>query len=216
MKDRIMSISDQERSQKRGKRGPYRLKRRAERQAETGREIARAAFELHRTVGPSRATVTAIAERAGVQRLTVYRHFPDDEAIFSACSAYAFEQDPPPDPANWSRIDDPENRLRAALRALYSYYRRNRQLYMNLYRDAGTMAVVAERMELRQQGLAKARGILAEGWPTRDAKAARMLMAAIGHSLDFGAWRSLTETQELADDDAIEMMVKLVQALAPN
>ena len=137
-----MSIDDHDRSLKNGARGPYRLQRRAERQAETRLGIARAAFELHKTVGPSRTTVSAIAERAGVQRLTVYRHFPDEEAILSACSTYAFEQDPPPDPSAWSEIEDPEARLRTALGVFYAYYRRNCQLYVNLYRDAETMAVV--------------------------------------------------------------------------
>src|SRR5262245_10678684 len=117
-------MSDQMRSPKKQKTRAYRLQRRAEKRDETHRALARAAFELHNTVGPSRTTVTAIAERAGVQRLTVYRHFPDEEAIFAACSAYSFAEDPPPNPDTWVSIEEPRQRLRTALCEAYGYYLR--------------------------------------------------------------------------------------------
>src|ERR671929_225345 len=99
----------------------YELKRRAEQQAETRRRIVEAIVALHREVGPARTTIKAITERAGVERLTVYRHFADETAMFQACSAhFAAEVVPPPDPAEWEGVGDRAERLRAALLAFYA------------------------------------------------------------------------------------------------
>ena len=100
----------------------YELKERAERQAETRRRIVDAVVALHRQIGPARTTISAIAERAGVERLTVYRHFADESSLFAACSAHFATEVPPPDPALWSAIRQPRERLRAALLAFYAYY----------------------------------------------------------------------------------------------
>src|SRR6476659_2729549 len=75
----------------------YELKQRAAEMAETRLRITEAAVELHGTVGPARTTVSAIAERAGVQRHTVYRHFPTDADLFAACSAHYVAAHPLPD-----------------------------------------------------------------------------------------------------------------------
>src|SRR6476620_7794449 len=64
----------------------YELKRRAERQDETRQRIVDATIELHQTIGAAQTTVSEIAKRAGVGRVTVYRHFPDEETLFNACS----------------------------------------------------------------------------------------------------------------------------------
>lgn len=193
------------------KRRGYTLRARADKQAETHRALAAAAYELHSTLGPSRATISAIAERAGVQRLTVYRHFPDQEAIFAACTAHSFAKDPPPDPERWRTIGDPEQRLCGALEELYGYYRRNQQLLANLHRDA-EMPVVSASLERRARLLAGAVGLLADGWPTKGSAAARLLAARIGHALDFSAWTSLAVTQELSDAETIEAMLDLVKS----
>ena len=66
----------------------YELKERARRQAETRQRIVDAAVELHTSVGPARTTISAIAERAGVERHTVYAHFPDEPTLFRACSTH--------------------------------------------------------------------------------------------------------------------------------
>ena len=187
----------------------YRLKRRAESQAQTHRAVARAAFELHSTIGPARTTVSAIAEKAGVQRLTVYRHFPDKEAVFVACSAYSFAEDPPPDPERWRPIIDPDVRMRTALREVYGYYRRKRQLLINLYRDS-EMAVVATALARRQKVLEKGKTILAEGGTRADPTTERFRIASIGHALDFATWRSFTETEALSDDEVMELMLRHV------
>lgn len=187
---------------------PYRQSKRAESQAETHRALARAAFELHESVGPAKATISAIAERAGVQRLTVYRHFPDDAAIFAACTAYSFEHDPPPNPDHWQAIASPELRLSTALDELYGYYGRHRQLFINLYRDEAIPTVgksLARREELLKRGVA----ILAEG---RTAGDRRLLIAALGHVLDFQVWRSLTDGQGLDATAAKALALAFVDA----
>ncbi|MFC3322371.1 TetR/AcrR family transcriptional regulator [Mesorhizobium cantuariense] len=206
-----VNIGDHMSSLKEKKR-PYRLQRRAARQAETHLVLARAAFDLHSSIGPARTTVSAIAEKAGVQRLTVYRHFPDQDAIFSACTAYSFAEDPPPNPEAWRSVAEPEPRLQTALLQLYGYYSRKRQLLANLYRDA-EVPVVAAALVRRREVLAKGIAILAEAWPGADVKTDRLLVAAIGHALDFTTWQSLVETQELSEEESIETMLSLVHAV---
>jgi len=189
----------------------YQLRARADKQAETNRALAEVAYALHRSVGPVNTTVSAIAAKAGVQRLTVYRHFPDMESIFAACTAHAFEIDPPPNPAVWQAIANPETRLRTALADLYGYHRRNARLLANLYRDAA-MPEVAAGLARRAELLAMAAKVLMIGWSTKGT--ARLMHAAFGHALDFGAWQSLAEAQQLTDAEAIEIMVALVRAVA--
>src|SRR5215212_8188895 len=100
----------------------YTLKRRAEQQAETRRRIVEAAVELHGSVGPAQTTFSMVAERAGVQRHTLYAHFPDERSLHQACSALFFERDPLPDAEPWRAITDPSERLRVGLRAIYDWY----------------------------------------------------------------------------------------------
>ena len=106
----------------------YRLKRRAEQQAATRRRIVEAAVDLHGTVGPAKTTVSMLAQKAGVQRHTVYAHFPDERSLQMACSGLAFERDPMPDAAPWREIGDIGERLRTALAALYGWFERNAEL----------------------------------------------------------------------------------------
>jgi AcrR family transcriptional regulator len=208
-----VNIDEHMRSLKKRPRRPYRLQRRAARQAETRMALARAAFELHSSIGPARTSVSAIAEKAGVQRLTVYRHFPDQDAIFTACSAYSFAQDPPPRPEAWGAIADPRIRLRTALHTLYGYYGRKRQLLANLYRDA-ELPVVAAALSRRGEVLAKGVAVLVEGWVTPNGKRARFAAAAIGHALDFTTWQSLVETQRFSQEEAVETMLGLVSSVS--
>src|SRR3712207_3760229 len=120
-----------ERMARGGKRGKYNLKSRAERYQQTRQRIVEATMELHRTAGPARTTITDIAKRAGVERQTVYNHFPDELSLFKACSAHNRSINPPPDPEPWKLIPDPEERLRRALAEVYAYYRRNEQMLAN-------------------------------------------------------------------------------------
>src|SRR3954447_25522564 len=114
----------------------YELKKRAEQVAETQRRITEAAIELHGTVGPSRTTLTAVAERAGVERRTLYRHFPTEGDLFAACSAHYFAANPWPDLESWRRISDTRQRLERALDELYAYYERTDAMFGNVLRDA--------------------------------------------------------------------------------
>jgi AcrR family transcriptional regulator len=208
-----VNISDQMSSPKEKNPRSYQLRARADKQAATHRALAKAAFELHSSVGPAKTTISAIADRAGVQRLTVYRHFSDQDAIFAACVAHAFEQDPPPNPQAWVSIADPEKRLRAALTATYGYYRRNQQLLTNLRRDAELPAVAARLARSAEMQVVSV-GVLDVGWTEGDA---RIRAAALGHSLDFSAWQSLTRTQGLSDAEAVDAMIAFVKAVArPN
>src|SRR5215218_2212441 len=119
-----------------GDRRPYRKRRRAQLEEETRLRITEATVELHGSVGPARTTISAVAERAGVQRATVYRHFPDEEALFGACSAHWAAQHPLPDLESWGAIADPDKRLRAALVDLYDWFERGERMLVNVRRDA--------------------------------------------------------------------------------
>jgi AcrR family transcriptional regulator len=182
--------------------------------SETRKRIARATYELHASVGPARTTVSAIAERAGVQRLTVYKHFPDDRGLIQACTTYFWDLDPPPDPDRWREIADPEPRLRQALAELYAHFRRNETLYANVARDI--MQILEQLDGPPPAGLQRFMNLpgrwqaaLAEGW-SDDAELAPLRQAALGLAIDFSAWRTLTHDQQLHDAQAIELMTALV------
>src|SRR5689334_5433138 len=120
----------------------YRMKRRAELEAATRRRITESTVELHGTVGPAHTSISAIAEHAGVRRSTVYRHFPDETALFAACSSHWRTANPVPELRDWEAIDDPGARLRTALEQLYAHYRRTERMRENLLRDEKTMPTV--------------------------------------------------------------------------
>ena len=124
----------------------YELKERARSQEATRRRIVEATVELHREVGPARTTIAEIARRAGVGRVTVYNHFPDEAALLGACSAQFVTDNPPPDPGAWAAIEDPARRLREALPELYGYYRANEAMLANVTRDAALVPALAEAM----------------------------------------------------------------------
>jgi AcrR family transcriptional regulator len=189
----------------------YRKKARAELEEQTRRRITESAVELHGTVGPARTSVSAVAERAGVRRSTVYRHFPDEAALFDACSALWAATNPLPDLDAWAAIEDPAARLESALGELYVFYRRNERMLSNLYRDETTMPTVKEHFAEFGGYLVAARGVLVRGRRERG-RARRRAAAAIGHALAFASWRSLTREQGLDDRDAAELMCSLVRA----
>jgi AcrR family transcriptional regulator len=189
----------------------YELKRRAERQEETRRRIVAAAVDLHTTLGPSRTTVQAIAERAGVTRPTVYAHFPDARSLFRACSGHVRATVPPPDPTAWRSISDPGARLQTALRDLYGYYERLEPLLENVQRDAAVMPIVAEMNAYRVRYLEEIRDLLLQAWPTRGGARER-LRRAIGHTLEFRTWQSLVRRQGCTTDEAVQLMVAFARA----
>jgi AcrR family transcriptional regulator len=193
----------------------YEKKRRAEQESETRRRIVEAVFALHGEIGPARTTIKAIAERAGVERLTVYRHFADEGAIFAACDAHFRSETPPPDPAAWANIVDPAERLRAALVAFYGFYRRGENMIANAERDAVGLPALAVLMAPRDAMLAALREDLLAAWAVGD-RARTRLAAAIAHALRFDTWRSLARVEGLEDAEAADLMVDLARAAAAS
>jgi AcrR family transcriptional regulator len=187
----------------------YTKKRRAELEEQTRRRITESAVALHGTVGPSRTSMSAVAERAGVRRSTLYRHFPDEAALFAACSAHWTAANPRPDLEEWAAVTDPDQRLRHALDELYAYYRRTEPMLSNLHRDEATVAAVRERFARFHGYREAARETLLRGRPERGA-ARRRVRAALGHALAFTTWRSLTLEQGLDDGQAAALMLALV------
>jgi AcrR family transcriptional regulator len=195
------------------KRGKYNLKARAERQQQTHQRIVETAVELHRAYGPAQTTITDIAKRAGVQRRTVYNHFPDELSLFKACSAHNRALNPPPDPEPWKLIPDPEARLRRALAEVYDYYRRNEQMITNVIRDAQSNANVRKVAEPRVKHQERMRDALAAGWEQGDGQRHKLLYGALWMTLEFQTWHTLVRQQGFDDDEAIELMVSMVRCL---
>ncbi len=199
-------------SEKRSRR-KYELKQRATEMAETRRRITEAAVELHGTVGPARTTLSAVAQRAGVQRHTVYRHFPTEADLFAACSAHYFSAHPWPDLEPWRAIGNPQQRLAQALEELYAYYERTAPMFSNVLRDAELVDAVPPTLLPLQAFLAEAVEILARGWPSRGPRR-RVLAAALHHAVDFLTWRSLAADTAIGRTEAIELVTALVEAAA--
>jgi AcrR family transcriptional regulator len=202
------------------KRGKYELKKRAERQQETRLRIARATLELHEILGPSLTTRSAIAQRAGVTRPTVYSHFPDDLTLGKACSSLEMSDNPLPDPEPWAEIPDPERRLRMALGDLYSYFRRRERLWANVLRDQEMLLDDPESLEADAEIMEpiflhweRMRETLAAGWGPPDSPPG-LLLGAIGLALDFQTWRAMARTQGMSEEQAIELMVGMVRCAA--
>ncbi len=195
----------------RAEKRPYRKRQRAEQEAETRLRITESAMTLHGTLGPAATSISAVAEHAGVRRSTVYRYFPDEEALFGACSSHWSALNPPPDIAAWARIADPDERLRTALAELYAYYGRTGEMLDRLLRDAPRVPVVRELMAPFGQLLAAAAEILMRGRGLRGRSRERV-RAAVGHALAFPTWQQLTGEQELDEAGAAALMVRLVDA----
>jgi AcrR family transcriptional regulator len=188
---------------------PYRMQRRAEQQDRTRLRITESAAELHGTLGPSQTSISAVAARAGVRRSTVYRHFPDEAALFDACSAHWAAANPLPDLAAWAAIASPDERLRVGLRELYAFYHRTDRMLDNLFRDEATVPAVAERFAAIRGYFAGAVETLMQGRKLRGARRTRT-RAATGHAINYFTWRSLVREQGLSEDDAAALMVTLV------
>ena len=188
----------------------YDMKRRAKRQEETRQRITEATVELHEALGPAKTTISAIAEKAGVQRLTVYRHFPDERSLFLACTSHWWAQNPPPDPDPWAEIANPETRLRRALAEVYDYHRRTEQMMASFVRDVQVHPLTREFSEPYFRHWDRMRYVLVTGWGAQDQQL-QLLLGALGHALDFQTWRSLVRQQGLDDAQAVELMVKLVR-----
>jgi AcrR family transcriptional regulator len=192
---------------------PYRLKKRAKAMDDTRRRITAAAVELHTSVGPARTTVSAVAERAGVQRHTVYRHFPTDEDLFAACSAHFDELHPFPDVEAWRHESDPALRLETALTQLYDHYAETAHMWANILRDAELVEALPKTLAPLARLLDEMASLLASGWGARGARRA-LLNAAIRHSIDFRTWESLVQRGGISSADGAWLMRAFVEEAA--
>jgi AcrR family transcriptional regulator len=180
------------------------MSRRAEHVDETRQRIVDAAVSLHGSIGPAATTISAVAETAGVTRLTVYRHFPDDAALFEACSADWLARQRVPDPTQWAAIADPPARLRAGLADIYRFYRAGADMLFRIHRDIDHIpAARRDFLHDRDRRLADLLAATLTGTPAER----RRRRAAIGHSVSFWTWWSLCHELGLSDRDAIEVMV---------
>ena len=189
----------------------YRMHRRAESQEQTRLRITESAVALHGTIGPSRTSISAVAAHAGVRRSTVYRHFPDEAALFDACSAHWAATNPPPDLDAWSAVESPDERLLVALGDLYAFYRRTEPMLDNLFRDETTVPLIQERFAAFRGYLEAACDTLMAGRGLRGA-ARRRTHAALGHAIAFSTWKSLAREQGLDDTTASTLIRALVAA----
>jgi AcrR family transcriptional regulator len=191
---------------------PYRLGRRVDAMTETRQRITEATVRLHGTVGPARTTISSIAELAGVQRQTVYRHFPTEEELFAACSAHYWERHPWPDPATWRSGDSVRARITEALARFYAFYADVEPMLTNVLRDAPLVPYI------EQVGLATfaefldgtARDLVAICAPARDNRKA--VAAAVRHALAFATWQSLVRQNRLSRTAAVELMWAMIDA----
>ena len=191
----------------------YELRRRAERQAETRRRIVEATVALHETLGVARTTISDIAARAGVERATVYRHFPDERALLTACTGHYVARNPRPDPAPWGEIADPEARLRTGLAEVYAYHRRTERMTDRAARDLADAPVLRDVLAPEFAYWARVRDALAAAWPVAEGRRA-LVAAAVGHAVAFSTWRSLVREQGLDEAQAIAAMAAMVRGLA--
>jgi len=198
-------MSDQKRT--------YRMRRRAELEELTRRRITESTVALHEEVGPARTSISAIAERAGVRRSTVYRHFPNEDVLFDACSSHWRAANPPPDARAWLVTDAPAERTQSALRELYTFYGRTQGMYSSLMRDEPYVPTVQRRLRDFYRYLEAVERTLMAGRRLRG-RAARRTRGAIAHALAFTTWRSLVHEQGLGDEDAVALMCMLIENAA--
>jgi AcrR family transcriptional regulator len=194
-----------------GEKRSYTKKARADAEAATRLKITESAMALHGSVGPAQTSISAIAERAGVRRSTVYRHFPDEYALFEACSAHWLKLNPRPDLSAILPLPDPRERLRLTLEAMYGYFGRAEPMLANLLRDEATTPAVRERMQYFHAFFASLREPLLAGRGLRG-RAKRRAEAAVGHALAFPTWKSLVREQGLSDTEAAALMTALVDS----
>jgi len=189
---------------------PYRMTKRAELEEETRRRITESTVALHEELGPARTSISAVAERAGVRRSTVYRHFPDEAALFAACSSQWRAANPPPDLRSWAAVNDPSLRTELALGELYAFYRRTEEMYTSLLRDEPLVPTVQRLLRDFHDYVKAIEDSLMTGRGLRGG-AARRARAGVGHAVAFPTWRSLARDQGLSDADAVRLMCLLVE-----
>ena len=183
------------------------LRARALRQSETRQRITQATVELHQKHGPLHTSITAIAQRAGVERLTVYRHFPDEASLHQACQQHFFAAHALPNLALWREISTFPNRLEVGVADLYEYWDQTHEMFSSVLRDhevdpERSGAGVVTFMSL-------ARDALLEGQDV-SGHLGQILRAVVGHAVHFYTWRSLVREQGLSNADAARLMCEMI------
>jgi AcrR family transcriptional regulator len=192
----------------------YTLRQRAESRDETRRRIVDATVAVHQRLGPRHATISAIADEAGVQRLTVYRHFPDEATLFAACTSQWLEDNPPPDAGAWNGVRAPAERVHAALLALYAYYRRTERMWSVSYRDVDEVPALQEPMQGFEDYLDGVQRALVAAWPP--ALRTRTLKVIVSHCIRFATWQSLVRQGGLSQADAAAACVSWIVTLVSS
>lgn len=182
----------------------YTKTRRAEQQDETRERIVEAAVKLHEALGPAKTSIKAIAEEAGVQRLTVYRHFPDDVSLFQACTSHYLGLHPPPDMAEWAEVVQASERSVTALTAMCRYYRQTEKMWTVAYRDVDQLEALQGPMALFEAYLDQVSDDLVKAW-NETGTAKKYLQATVRHALRFSTWKSL-KTAKLTDKKIAELV----------
>jgi AcrR family transcriptional regulator len=190
------------------KKRPYRMAERAKSREETRLRIVEATMHLHEKLGPRATTISAIAEKAGVQRLTVYRHFPDEAAVFQACTAHWLSLNPPPAPESWAAVEDPLDRLKAALTAFYRYYAGTRRMWSASFRDVADVPALKEPMK-QFAGYVNGIGDDLAAHFHAGKQPARRIAATIQHALTFPAWADL-DARYLSDADKVALVMRWI------
>lgn len=182
----------------------YRMNKRADAQDVTRQRIVDTAIELHQTIGPAATTFSEIARRADVGRVTVYRHFPDENALAQACSGHYFALHPAPVPALWESIADPVDRLHDALTDIYRYHRATEAMITRALADSREHPVM-EPYHAHWQHVAE---VLTAPFRARGRRRT-LLRAAIALAISFDTWRTLVRDQGLNDDQAVDVAIRL-------
>lgn len=191
----------------------YELGRRAKHQAETRKRIVEATVALHEEFGVARTTVSDIARQAGVERATVYRHFPDERSLLAACTGHFYSRHPLPDAAGWQDVSDPEARLTIALKAIYAFHRRTERMTDRGERDLPIVPALRDVLAPAFAHWDLVRNTLVAGWPATETQSP-IVAAAIGHAISFSTWRSLVREQGLDDAQAVAVMSTMVREVA--
>lgn len=189
----------------------YKKSLRAENEEQTRTRIIEAAMTLHEKLGPASTSIKAIAEQAGVQRLTVYRHFQDEASLFQACTAHWLAGHPPPAVEEWSGITDTLRKRLAAFSSLYRYYRETQKMWHASYRDAEKVAALRKPMSDFEKYLDSIRDELT-GPPGSKPGGKESIRITVRHALRFSTWQSLNR-EKLSDNEMAELVTSWLQSL---
>ncbi len=186
----------------------YKKTKRAEQQEQTRERIVEATVALHEEIGPANTSIKAIAERAGVQRLTVYRHFPDDFSLFQACTSHWLSYNPPPDAANWQEMTNADEKTAAAFLAIFKYYRGTETMWTGAYRDLEDVDALREVLKGFEGYIDQVRDGLLVSWKLKG-KSKQQLSITLRHCLRFTSWQSL-KREKLNDKQIVDLVMSWI------